>query len=116
MTIQLRSGFAALALLASTAAANAQSSTTPQPAAQLTPTQRSAIYQRVVGALPPAAPETHANIAVGDRVPNTIPLYEMPDPSAAELPGAKRYRYMVVNNELMVVDPETNTVVEIHRQ
>jgi len=31
-------------------------------------------------------------------------------------PSVRRYRYMVVNNEVVLVDPSTSEVIEIIRQ
>ena len=40
----------------------------------------------------------------------------MPETVITEVPAVKRYRYMHVNNQVVLVDPDTSEVVEIIRQ
>lgn len=49
---------------------------------------------------------------VGDRVPATMELATFPDTVIREVPATRGYRYMVVNDRLLLVDPVTSTVVE----
>lgn len=41
---------------------------------------------------------------LGSRVPETVTLYEVPD---------TRYRYTVIDNRAVLVDPETHEIVEV---
>jgi Protein of unknown function (DUF1236) len=56
------------------------------------------------------------DVRLGARVPQAAELHEIPAPVATEIPSIRRYRYMVVNNEVVLVDPTTSQVVEIIRQ
>lgn len=49
---------------------------------------------------------------VGDRVPGSAQLTAFPDRVVRSVPAMSGYRYMVVNNRLLLVDPATSTVVE----
>jgi hypothetical protein len=49
---------------------------------------------------------------VGDRVPATVELAAFPDTVIRDVPAARGYRYMIVNDRLLLVDPMTSTVVE----
>ena len=40
----------------------------------------------------------------------------IPSTVIEEVPTVRRYRYMVVNNEVVLVDPATSEVIEIIRQ
>lgn len=67
--------------------------------------------------------------AIGSRVPDSPDLYDVPAPLAAEAPlvdegppvgevppaPTRPYKYMVVNDQVLVVDPDTSEVVEIIR-
>jgi hypothetical protein len=111
----------AAALLASAGAASAQTTVitrepvetrtvmTTQPL-QLTPVQRQTIYRTVVRErVQPAQPTVEYR--VGMRVPATAQLYEVPQPVAVEVPAVKAYKYMYVNNRVVLVDPATSEVV-----
>jgi hypothetical protein len=46
---------------------------------------------------------------VGARLPATVPLYALP--ASVRTSGLQAYRYAVVNNRILLVDPSTSTVV-----
>jgi hypothetical protein len=48
---------------------------------------------------------------VGEEVPATVELYEMP--SDIEYAAVRRYRYMVHDDRLYIVDPDTRKVVRV---
>lgn len=82
---------------------------------ELTPAQRTTIYRTVTRERVRAAPESFA-VRLGARVPQTVELQEIPTAVVQEVPSVRRYRYMVVNNEVVLVDPATSEVIEIIRQ
>jgi hypothetical protein len=112
----------ALALVAAGGAAHAQTTvitrepvqsetvvTTAQPM-QLTPVQRQTIYRTIVREPVVQAPPT-IEYRIGTRVPPTAHLYVMPRDVVATVPAVRSYRYMVVNNRVVLVDPATSQVV-----
>lgn len=114
----LRHAAVALILVAGSAAAGAQTTIiTREPARatvvapiELTPAQRTTVYrtivrERVVG------PAVTTEMRVGTRVPETVQLQDVPEAVAVEVPAIRTYRYMVVNNRVLLVDPATSTVV-----
>jgi hypothetical protein len=113
----------AIVLLASAAAATAQTTIIEResPAVitreriELTPAQRTTIYRTVARDRLQAA-EPAFSVTLGARVPEAVELQEIPSAVVAEVPTVRRYRYMVVNNEVVLVDPATSQVVEIIRQ
>jgi uncharacterized protein DUF1236 len=56
-------------------------------------------------------PPASAYAAVGSRVRDAYALAPMPQSVVATVPGVRSYRYMVVNNRLLLVDPATGIVV-----
>jgi hypothetical protein len=116
-----RHGAIAAALLAGAGAATAQTTiitrepvqtqtiVTAEPL-QLTPVQRQTIYRTIVQQ-PVAAPAPTVEYRVGARIPDSVRLYSIPDSVAVEVPAVKAYRYMVVNNRVVLVDPATSQVV-----
>ena len=118
----LRHAAIALGLAAGVGAAHAQTTvitrepaqsetiiTTQQPV-QLTPVQRQTIYRTIVRA-PAAQPPAAVEYRIGTRVPHTVHLYEMPHDVVVQVPTVRRYRYMVVNHQVVLVDPTTSEVV-----
>lgn len=113
----------AAALLAGATSAHAQATvitrepvemqtvvTTGEPL-RLTPVQRQTIYRTIVRERVRPAPPT-VEYRVGMRVPHTTQLYSVPETVAVEVPVIKTYKYMMVNNRVVLVDPATSEVVD----
>jgi hypothetical protein len=78
---------------------------------QLTPVQRRTVYRTIVrGRVVPAEPTIEYR--VGARVPDRVQLYSVPQEVAVEVPAIRSYKYMVVNNRVVLVDPVTSQVVD----
>ncbi|HET7912440.1 MAG TPA: DUF1236 domain-containing protein, partial [Pseudolabrys sp.] len=72
----------------------------------LTPVQRRRVYRTIVRErVVPAEPTIEYR--VGARVPDYVPLYSVPQEVAVEVPAIRPYKYMVVNNRVVLVDPAT---------
>jgi hypothetical protein len=109
------------ALLASASAAGAQTTViTREPVGsrtvvrteplQLTPVQRQTIYRTIVRErVVPAQPTVEYR--VGARIPESVQLYTLPQEVAVEVPTIRAYKYMVVNNRVVLIDPATSEVV-----
>jgi hypothetical protein len=117
----------ALVLLGGIAVASAQMGSTP-PTIQdgtigrgdpfstqlrLSETQKSAIADAVRRENKAVEPSVSFVASVGAPVPPVIELYILPDAILAEVPAAKRVKYTVVKNQLLLVDPVTMRVLEI---
>lgn len=78
---------------------------------ELTPVQRRTIYRTIVRErVAPAEPTIEYR--VGARIPDSVRLYSVPQEVAVEVPAIRSYKYMVVNNRVVLVDPATSQVVE----
>ena len=118
---QFRYAAIAAALLAGAGTANAQTAVitdapvdtrtivTTHPLA-LTPYERHRIYRTIVREPVETAPPT-VEYRVGTRVPAGARLYAVPQDVAVEVPAIRSYRYMRVNNRVVLVDPATSEVV-----
>jgi hypothetical protein len=122
-----RLGTYALVLLGGIAVASAQIGSTP-PTIQdgtigrgdpfstqlrLSEPQKSAIAEAVRRENKAVEPSVSFVASVGAPVPPVIELYILPDAILAEVPAAKRVKYTVVKNQLLLVDPVTMRVLEI---
>jgi hypothetical protein len=111
----------AAALLAGVGSASAQTTVitrepvetrtivTTQPLA-LTAVQRQTIYRTIVRQQARAVLPV-VEYRVGSRVPEGVRLYEVPREVAVEVPAIRNYRYMRVNDHVVLVDPATSEVV-----
>jgi hypothetical protein len=95
-------------------AAGAASPSTSGPAsATMSEEQRTKIRQALLQH--EVKPVTNANfsISVGATVPERVTLYEVP-PSIAEIvPEYRTYRYTVVRDEILIIDPTTRKVIDV---
>jgi hypothetical protein len=80
---------------------------------RLSDAQRTAIADAVRRENKAVEPSVSFVASVGAPVPPVIELYILPDKVLAEVPGAKRVKYTMVKNQLVLVDPTTMRVVEI---
>jgi len=78
----------------------------------LTPVQRHTVYRTIVRERAAPAPAPTVEYRVGTRVPANVELYSVPESVAVEVPAIRRYKYMTVNNRVVLVDPATSEVVE----
>ncbi len=79
---------------------------------ELTPAQRSAIYQEVSKNKPKVAP-TRFPAAVGAEVPPMIELYTLPDDILATNPVTKLYKYTMVQDQVVIVDPTNMRTIAV---
>jgi hypothetical protein len=77
---------------------------------QLSPVQRQTIYRTIVHESVAPAPPT-VEYRVGARVPESVRLYSVPQEVAVEVPAIRAYKYMVVNDRVVLIDPATSEVV-----
>lgn len=78
---------------------------------QLTPVQRQTVYRTIVRERVVAPPRSTVEYRVGTRIPVSAPLYAVPQEVAVEVPAIRSYKYMVVNGQVLLVDPATSEVV-----
>jgi hypothetical protein len=77
---------------------------------QLTPVQRRTIYRTIVRERVGPA-QTTVEYRVGARVPGSVRLYSVPEKVAVEVPAIRPYKYMVVNDRVVLVNPATSEVI-----
>jgi len=113
---------AALVLLAGASVATAQTTTTTvieqrgpatvierRAPVALTPEQRTIIYQNVVRE--PLA--TEIQVTRGARLPSSVELRALPESVYVEVPAVKLYKYVYVQGQVVLVDPDTSEVVDV---
>jgi uncharacterized protein DUF1236 len=119
MTISKRAFFsvagAMLFVAAGAAAQSPQPTDAPHdvPDLKLTPEQKHTIYQALAGPTAKNNPEPVGfRAAPGARVPEAIKLEPIPKVVTDLVPKMADYKYAVVSRQAIIVDPNTNTVIE----
>ena len=79
----------------------------------LTPEQKTAIAHAVKRSDRKVVVPPGVSAQVGSELPPALELYMLPDVTLAEIPAAKLYKYTMVNNRVVLVDPTTMRVVDI---
>ncbi len=117
MTSYLRHAAVTLALLGSigTAAAQMTTTTTPKsPSFDLTAAQRETISSTVTKEK--RKPLASNSVMVGTELPGSIELYSLPDTVMSTIPVAKDIKYIMWNDQVVLVDPTSMKVVEVIRK
>ncbi|MBV9066684.1 MAG: DUF1236 domain-containing protein [Methylobacteriaceae bacterium] len=57
--------------------------------------------------------DVHFAVRVGERVPENITLERFPEVIYSEEPELKSYEYVVVQEQVALVDPQSREIVEI---
>ena len=78
----------------------------------LSPAQRNAIYDQVSKDKSKVAAKSFSP-EIGADVPPMIELYTLPDDAVAGAPAAKIYKYTMVDNKVVLVDPTRMRVVDV---
>jgi hypothetical protein len=78
----------------------------------LSPAQRTAIYDQVSKDKSKVAAKSFSPV-IGADVPPMIELYMLPDDAVAGAPAAKIYKYTMVDNKVVLVDPTKMRVVDV---
>jgi len=86
---------------------------TKSESATLTPEQKTAIAQAVRQSNRKVVVPPGISAQVGSELPASLELYTLPDATLAQIPAAKLYKYTLVNDQVVLVDPTTMRVVDI---
>jgi hypothetical protein len=108
MKVMLRNGVIAAAMLGTASFAFGQGVVV-----DLSPEQRTTVYQTITKERVRTAPPAGISFSVGAEIPANVELYAVPE--TVEVPAVRRYRYTVWNNQVVLVDPGTRKVVQIIR-
>lgn len=117
MRFGLPAGAVVFMLLGGGVAAVAQTGGMPgtSMALELTPQQRTAIYQTVIKDKLRTPPPPNLPVTIGAQIPPVTELYGLPEAIAADAPSAKFYKYTIAQNQVVIVDPTNMRVIDVIR-
>lgn len=78
---------------------------------QVTPEQRMIIKKRI-GTVKPSA-TVRERVVVGSTLPTDVELTPLPEELYTDVPSVRNYRYIVVGDEIVLVEPQTRRVIEV---
>ena len=120
----IRVGKIAFALLCATGFAAAQTTSLASKNQQsqdlkplkLTPSQKEMIFAAIRrSSVSITKPPSNLGVAIGAHLPSSTELYTLPDAVVADVPDLKSFRFTIVNDILLLIDPTSMRVVEIIR-
>ncbi len=59
--------------------------------------------------------DVHFSISVGTRVPSSVHLVVLPPTIVEIVPEYRGYYYVVVEDDLLIIDPDTHEIVAVIR-
>jgi hypothetical protein len=80
---------------------------------EITPEQEASVYAVITKEKLPTPPSADVKVSIGAVLPETVELYEVP--TTVEVPEVRKYRYTVVKEHVVLVDPTSRKVVKIIR-
>ena len=88
------------------------SRTPPLQAPALTAAQKAAIFNSVMLDKSKSKANENLDVTVGELVP-TLELHQLPADALAQAPTARPYRYTVLADQVVLVDPATMRAVDV---
>jgi hypothetical protein len=82
---------------------------------ELTPQQRASMYTMVMSTRPKQAP-AGVSLRIGAKIPATVELSDLPAAAAQQAPSMSQFKFVVVQNQVALVDPGSSEIVEILQQ
>jgi hypothetical protein len=79
----------------------------------LTAAQKAAIFSSVTLDKAKINGGENFEVTLGDPIPPTVELHPLPAGALAEAPAARPYRYTVVADQVVLVDPATMRIVDV---
>jgi hypothetical protein len=79
----------------------------------LSPEQRTTVYRTIIKEKVRTPPPADWRVSVGTEVPAAVELYDIP--AAVTVAPVRRYRYTVMDDEVVLVDPSSRRVIQVIR-
>ena len=73
---------------------------------------RATVIKKRIGTKHPST-TVKQRVTVGTTLPADVELTPLPDEIYTEVPSIKNYRYVVVGDEIVLVEPQTRRVIEV---
>ena len=81
---------------------------------ELNPQQEATLYTELYEGTTTGSGSTDVMVSVGKEIPETVVL--KPVPRTVKVEGVAKYRYAVVGQQVVLVEPESRKIVRIHQE
>ena len=102
----MASGLAIAVACSGIAFAQSETTQTTTTTTTLSPEERTTVREYVTQHNYPSVRVDHFDVGVGAVVPPNVTFYDVPN---------MRYRYTIVNDRRVIVDPETRRIIEVEQ-
>ncbi|MBO0734368.1 MAG: DUF1236 domain-containing protein, partial [Methylocapsa sp.] len=75
--------------------------------------QRAELQRAIMGSNIHRADRASSSLSVGTRIPDSLRIYDVPERVADVLPQFRGFKYVVVQSELIIIDPGTLEVAAV---
>jgi hypothetical protein len=75
--------------------------------------QRTHLHETIAGGGVHRVDHVDFSLSVGVRVPDTVTFYDIPETIVDIVPEYRGFRYIVVGDELVIIDPDTLEIVAV---
>jgi hypothetical protein len=79
----------------------------------VTSEQRTQLREKITSVNLRRATNVGFTISVGARIPRTVTYYDLPPDIVMIVPAYRRYKYIVVGNQLLIIDPRRHVIVDV---
>jgi hypothetical protein len=79
----------------------------------VTSEQRTQLREKITSVNLRRATNVGFTISVGTRIPRTVTYYDLPPDIVRIVPAYRRYKYILVGNQLLIIDPRRHVIVDV---
>jgi Protein of unknown function (DUF1236) len=79
----------------------------------LSPDQKTKLHGIITGGNVRRIDDVDFSLSVGTRVPDTVTFYDIPETIVDIIPEYRGFRYIVVRDEMVIIDPDTLEIVAV---
>ena len=87
--------------------------TLSKPHVSLSGDQRTRVQTVFKGHRGSARSDVHVDARIGVAIPRTVTLIEMPEDVVVLVPEWRQYRYILIGDEICIVDPDTFEIIDV---
>jgi hypothetical protein len=79
----------------------------------LTTQQQTEVRQSITQVKAKPLTDVSFSVSTGTVIPATVHLYELPSTVVKVVPAYRSYRFVVVGNDIIIVEPKSRRIVEV---
>ena len=101
------------ASIASAASHMSNRAAAPSDTLNLSATQQKSIWKDISQHATSQSPPSGFNATVGEAIPSGVSTYPLPRQAARDVPAAKPYRYAMLQDKVLIVNPTDKKIADV---